>query len=403
MSAPSSTPIAPSASSTSPTSPTRNAQGLPPGQPPARPPQGGRHRRPRLRHQRGQALPHRPHPRPRQHRSRTRSSSARCASRPARSTTPARSRTPRTASRARPRRQRHDYPDRRRPRYPRPPHRGPGNPDRLLPRRRGHHVQRRRPGQHQLRATELRHHQLAPLVRRDLQPPRLHRRRAVLPHPPRARHRADPRPHHLRRPCLLDQPYSFRSDIYYSTREREHWDETRAAPHPTRPPLHQPVLRPHRANGEDVDIHAIDDPFHPRPEIVAAKGHHTLTSFGLAARYDTTDSRIFPTRAIPPTPPRTFAGPSAANTTITSSPSASTTTRPSGKTSSSARPFSPTAPTPDTSPATPRSSNASTAAAWAASAGSATAASVPAPARRRPHRRRLQPHRLRRAQFPHRR
>src|SRR5206468_1579504 len=47
---------------------------------------------------------------------------------------------------------------------------------------------------------------------------------------------------------------------------------------------------------EDVFVHNISDPFHRAPEIVAAEGHHTLTSAGIAARYYTTDSRIFPTR-----------------------------------------------------------------------------------------------------------
>jgi outer membrane protein assembly factor BamA len=98
-------------------------------------------------------------------------------------------------------------------------------------------------------------------------------------------------------PWLFDQPYSFRSDIYYSTRQREHWDETRAG---------AAFTLGHRftnqfsgrvtARGEDVLVHAIDNPFHRAPEIVAAEGHSTLTSAGVALRYDTTDNRIFPTR-----------------------------------------------------------------------------------------------------------
>lgn len=98
-------------------------------------------------------------------------------------------------------------------------------------------------------------------------------------------------------PWLFDQPYSLRSDIYYSTRQREHWDETRAG---------AAFTLGHRftnqfsgrvtARGEDVFVTSIDNPFHRAPEIVADKGHHTLTSAGVAVRYDTTDNRIFPTR-----------------------------------------------------------------------------------------------------------
>jgi outer membrane protein assembly factor BamA len=98
-------------------------------------------------------------------------------------------------------------------------------------------------------------------------------------------------------PWMLDQPYSFRSDLYYSTRQREHWDETRAG---------AAFTLGHRFNneysarvtvrGEDVFIHAISDEFHRAPEIVADEGHHTLTSVGVALRYDSTDNRILPSR-----------------------------------------------------------------------------------------------------------
>jgi outer membrane protein insertion porin family len=98
-------------------------------------------------------------------------------------------------------------------------------------------------------------------------------------------------------PWMFDQPYSLRTDAYYSTRQREHWDETRTG---------GALTLGHRftnefsarvtARGEDVFVHNISDPFHRAPEIAAAEGHHTLTSAGIAARYDTTDSRIFPTR-----------------------------------------------------------------------------------------------------------
>jgi outer membrane protein assembly factor BamA len=100
-------------------------------------------------------------------------------------------------------------------------------------------------------------------------------------------------------PWLADQPYSFRSDLYYSTREREHWDETRAGGALT---LGHRFTNEFSARvtgrGEDVFIHAISDPFHRAPEIVANEGHHTLTSLGLALRYDTTDNRVLPSRGM---------------------------------------------------------------------------------------------------------
>jgi outer membrane protein insertion porin family len=100
-------------------------------------------------------------------------------------------------------------------------------------------------------------------------------------------------------PWMFDQPYSFRSDLYYSTRQREHWDETRAGAAFTLGHRFTNEISARASfRGEDVFIHAIDDPFHRAPEIVADKGHHTLTSFGLAARYDTTDSRILPSRGM---------------------------------------------------------------------------------------------------------
>ncbi|MEZ0265680.1 MAG: outer membrane protein assembly factor [Phycisphaerae bacterium] len=97
-------------------------------------------------------------------------------------------------------------------------------------------------------------------------------------------------------PWIFDQPFSFRTDLYYSTRQREEWDETRAG---------LTLTLGHRFNnqwsgratlrGEDVYVHAIEDPFRRAPEVVASKGHTTLTSLGLAVRRDTTDSRLFPT------------------------------------------------------------------------------------------------------------
>jgi outer membrane protein insertion porin family len=100
-------------------------------------------------------------------------------------------------------------------------------------------------------------------------------------------------------PWVFDQPYSFRSDLYYSTRQREDWDETRGGL--TLTVGHRFTNQVSARVGiraEDVFIHAIDDEFHRAPEIVIAKGHHTLTSVNVAGRYDTTDSRILPSRGM---------------------------------------------------------------------------------------------------------
>ena len=112
---------------------------------------------------------------------------------------------------------------------------------------------------------------------------------AVFPDPARAGHRTDAaRCVTFEEPWMFDQPYSFRSDLYYSTRQREHWDETRAgAAFTLGHTVYQRVSARGDGRGEDVFIHAISDDFHRAPEIIANKGHHTLTSLGLAARYDT--------------------------------------------------------------------------------------------------------------------
>jgi outer membrane protein assembly factor BamA len=98
-------------------------------------------------------------------------------------------------------------------------------------------------------------------------------------------------------PWLFDQPYSFRGDVYYTTRQREEYDETRAG---------GALTFGHRftnawtgrisLRGEDVLIHEVDDHFHRALEILELEGHSTITSAGIAIRRDTTDSRLFPTR-----------------------------------------------------------------------------------------------------------
>lgn len=98
-------------------------------------------------------------------------------------------------------------------------------------------------------------------------------------------------------PWIFDQPYSFRTDLYYSTRQREDWDETRTGASFTLGHRFSPQLSARvSVRGEDVEITNIDDPFHRAPEIVALEGHSTLTSASLAVRWDTTDNRVLPSR-----------------------------------------------------------------------------------------------------------
>jgi outer membrane protein insertion porin family len=100
-------------------------------------------------------------------------------------------------------------------------------------------------------------------------------------------------------PWVFDQPYSFRSDLYYSTRQREQWEETRTgAAFTLGHRFTNEISARVTARGEDVLIGQLEEPFHRAPEIIAAKGHSTLTTVALGARYDTTDNRVLPSRGI---------------------------------------------------------------------------------------------------------
>lgn len=98
-------------------------------------------------------------------------------------------------------------------------------------------------------------------------------------------------------PWLFDQPYSFGSNIYYSTRVREHYDEVRAG---------GTFSFGHRIGrewsgrlnlrAEDVDIRSIQQKELRAPEILAGKGHHFVTGAGFDLRRDTTDNPLLPTR-----------------------------------------------------------------------------------------------------------
>lgn len=122
-------------------------------------------------------------------------------------------------------------------------------------------------------------------------------------------------------PFLFDQPYSMTDQAYYQDWIREHWDERRAGGRITFGKQFNYVWSGSvTLRAEDVDINHIDDyePLTNRkvvvdhgtnlprvnphtgavvteyttrraPEIIAAQGHHTLTTVGFGLRRDTTN------------------------------------------------------------------------------------------------------------------
>ena len=98
-------------------------------------------------------------------------------------------------------------------------------------------------------------------------------------------------------PYVFDQPYTFGLSVYYSTRIREHYDEVRAGGTPSigRRFGHDWIARL-TLRGEDVEIRALDNKNDRAPEIIANRGHHTVTSAGVDVRRDTTDNALLPSR-----------------------------------------------------------------------------------------------------------
>jgi outer membrane protein insertion porin family len=98
-------------------------------------------------------------------------------------------------------------------------------------------------------------------------------------------------------PYLFDQPYAFGFNAYYSTRVREHYDEVRAG---LTPSIGRRFGTDWTARltlrGEDVEIRGLDNKDLRAPEIIAARGHHTVTSVGVDVRRDTTDNQLLPSR-----------------------------------------------------------------------------------------------------------
>jgi outer membrane protein insertion porin family len=100
-------------------------------------------------------------------------------------------------------------------------------------------------------------------------------------------------------PYLFDQPYSLGVNVYYSTRIREHYDEVRAGSTVTfgrRFGVDQAFRANLTLRGEDVNIRSIQDEQLRAPEILAGKGHHTVTSAAIGLRRDTTDNPFLPSR-----------------------------------------------------------------------------------------------------------
>lgn len=98
-------------------------------------------------------------------------------------------------------------------------------------------------------------------------------------------------------PYLFDQPYTFGTDIFYSTIGRENYDEVRTGARVNfgkrfgNDFVAQITLR-----GEDVDITHINDKPIRALEILAGQGHHTVTGAALGFHWNTTNSPILPTR-----------------------------------------------------------------------------------------------------------
>ena len=98
-------------------------------------------------------------------------------------------------------------------------------------------------------------------------------------------------------PYIFDQPYSLGTNLYYSTRTREHYDEVREGGR---------ISLGHRFTndltgrvsfrGEIIEIGHIDNKPLRAPEILGNTGHHNLTSVGLDFRYDNVDNFLLPSR-----------------------------------------------------------------------------------------------------------
>jgi outer membrane protein insertion porin family len=98
-------------------------------------------------------------------------------------------------------------------------------------------------------------------------------------------------------PYVFDQPYAFGLNLYYSTRVRENYDEVRAGGTTTigRRIGHDWIARL-TFRAEDVEIAGITNNILRAPEILANRGHHSVTSGGFDLRRDTTENPILPSR-----------------------------------------------------------------------------------------------------------
>lgn len=100
-------------------------------------------------------------------------------------------------------------------------------------------------------------------------------------------------------PFLFDQPYGLGFNLYYQTRVYEHYDEVRSGAQPTlsrRFGENQQFSLRAGFRGEDVAIRSIDQRDNRAPEILAGKGHHTVTGAQLGFRWDTTDNFMLPSK-----------------------------------------------------------------------------------------------------------
>jgi outer membrane protein insertion porin family len=98
-------------------------------------------------------------------------------------------------------------------------------------------------------------------------------------------------------PWLFDQPYSFNAEAYVRDRLREHYDDNRLGGRVSLGKRFDYVWSANIAlRAEDVDISNIRDKSIRAPEIVADRGHSTLTSAGPSIRRNTTDAGFYLSR-----------------------------------------------------------------------------------------------------------
>lgn len=96
-------------------------------------------------------------------------------------------------------------------------------------------------------------------------------------------------------PYLFDQPYSFGDELYLRDWIREHYDDRRLGDRITLGKRFDYVWSAQASlRAERVSVRDVQDPKDRSEQILAAEGHHPLTSLGFQVRRDTTNPGMFP-------------------------------------------------------------------------------------------------------------